>query len=989
MKIIKRFWGVGLIVILVSSMLLAAVPAAAADDNTWNENSGPSGNTYVIKAGADVTDFAVYGNGASIYACAGDNYTYKSTNGGAGWSRTQAAAMADMTPQMIAIAPDNESRIAIANTTTGMVKVSVNGGTTFTTISPIVTATSNLTTTLRLRGLTISPTRNGANYVTVCGIDDAGAGKIFYYNLGAVVGQQWTVLSPFSAAIAWENVAAVAYSPNFLSDLTLMAVTANTTGALVKLGAYSFSNGLWNAGDFPNYPVTLTTAAFTTLDRGTLRLDPSFLGGEDTLRNSFLGLTFDAAATAADGLYRVLNTTVKLLQAGNINSVAFDGTTLAAGQTDSTTIYRSLDPMAGNPTVTGTSSLKSPGGASAATALVTVGFVGTNIAAGTCGPNSAFALSRSSGAAFNDVSLIDTALTDANDMAVSADGAKLYWVTDDGGTYTSLWYKATAWERVLSFAGATNYIVRLSPTNPDIVYVAEKAGTRVYFSKDIQARWSTRTCTTTALQDLAVESDTVAYALDANGYMAKSSNEGFIWSSPLVDTKIASAGSSIISPKANVVIVAGTAGKVAYSLDGASTWSAIPGAAPETNMAGTIVIADESFATNNIIYVASNTVGKNIMKWTIGTSTEWSDYYKGGGTSLPATEGVYGMVMKNGTFYALTFDATTNTTTLNQYIPSVNTWTTKAATAQIILANGTQSPNGLYASTGSNKLWAVRQTGSIYYLVDSIAAAPPAISGPADKTLVNVNPVTGAADTVILTWGRVANATTSTYEVAFDSAFSQTAIAATAVGHPTYNAVINNAAIIPGKTYYWRVRASAPLSSPWSEVRSFTVQPMAAPVPAISSPTNGATITNLKPAFSWSPVSSTTKYDFQLSATSDFSTTVFTAQPLTAGTQASADLQVGKLYFWRVRALEPIQGDWSTVANFLVAAPAVVPTAVVVTQAPAITIAIPQPTQYVITVPPPEPTPVVNPAFIYVIIIIGAILVIAVIVLIFRTRRAV
>jgi len=102
-------------------------------------------------------------------------------------------------------------------------------------------------------------------------------------------------------------------------------------------------------------------------------------------------------------------------------------------------------------------------------------------------------------------------------------------------------------------------------------------------------------------------------------------------------------------------------------------------------------------------------------------------------------------------------------------------------------------------------------------------------------------------------------------------------------------------------------------------------------------------------------------------------------------------LEDGKTYFWRVKALAPVEGDWSSIANFTVALPVETSTTpqVTVTQVPAPSFTITQPPATSIVMPTQPPDEVINPAYIWVIIIIGAVLVIAVIVLIVRTRRSV
>jgi hypothetical protein len=98
------------------------------------------------------------------------------------------------------------------------------------------------------------------------------------------------------------------------------------------------------------------------------------------------------------------------------------------------------------------------------------------------------------------------------------------------------------------------------------------------------------------------------------------------------------------------------------------------------------------------------------------------------------------------------------------------------------------------------------------------------------------------------------------------------------------------------------------------------------------------------------------------------------------------------MYYWRVKALTPTEGDWSSVGNFIVAAEAtsLTTTTVASTTVTSTVITIPQATSTIITMPAATQTvEEVNPTYIWAIIIIGAVLVLAVIVLIVRTRRSV
>src|SRR5512143_3597874 len=56
-KLIKRFWGVGLVIMILSSLFVVA--PASADDNEWVATSAPSTATFVRAVGSDLADIAV------------------------------------------------------------------------------------------------------------------------------------------------------------------------------------------------------------------------------------------------------------------------------------------------------------------------------------------------------------------------------------------------------------------------------------------------------------------------------------------------------------------------------------------------------------------------------------------------------------------------------------------------------------------------------------------------------------------------------------------------------------------------------------------------------------------------------------------------------------------------------------------------------------------------------------------------------------------
>jgi len=198
----------------------------------------------------------------------------------------------------------------------------------------------------------------------------------------------------------------------------------------------------------------------------------------------------------------------------------------------------------------------------------------------------------------------------------------------------------------------------------------------------------------------------------------------------------------------------------------------------------------------------------------------------------------------------------------------------------------------------------------------------------------------------------------------------------------------------PGGTYYWRVRAAetGPWYSPWTAARTFTVASTKEFV--IISPEIGAAGVAIQPSLTWSEYSGAIGYEIQLAEDKTFAILEFahtTTEPFYQ-TEADEALKYSTTYYWKVRGVTgpaPISkkgelldapgGPWIT-GVFTTAGEPVEPTPPVVIQQPT------APEVKVVQVPVPQPAPI--PAYLlWIIIVIGAILIIALIVLIVRTRR--
>jgi hypothetical protein len=313
-------------------------------------------------------------------------------------------------------------------------------------------------------------------------------------------------------------------------------------------------------------------------------------------------------------------------------------------------------------------------------------------------------------------------------------------------------------------------------------------------------------------------------------------------------------------------------------------------------------------------------------------------------------------------------------------------------------------PQGLWLTKPTNVLWTIDDDGDELWVIEDTCSGKVTLVSPADGTLI---PSTSEVD---VEWAAVNGA--KKYDVKYDSTW---------LDPPTSKTKTTLTGLTAGRSYDWKVRVAvgAPWHSRWSSQWEFSLAPMA-PVNLV--PENGAQNMPLMPSFNWTAVPDAIVYQFELGLEPDFSDATMVETTLTFLTWGT-ELLYDHNYYWRVRAeTETGFSDWC-LSNFHTRVEAIPP--VTVEPPPTPTINLPQPTVTVVppdvnvTLPPPQVTvvppditvdvpPVVTvtqqpqptlvlpereepgtPVYIWVIVAIGAILTIAVIVLIIRTRRVV
>ncbi len=848
-KKLSRIWGIGFVIVLAASLLLSAAPVSAGT-LSWGSEDLP--DEFVDNPAEDVIALVVSGDGSTLYATAGGidsvssyGIIYRSTNGGVSWTSIAVNdSTATITPALIAVAPDDPNYIAVADATS-TVFISDDAGANWDTLG-----IANVSTDFTVYDLDISVEKGGNHFVAVCGIDTTDTdGEVHSYEIGAI-GSDWVEISTsaknFKAAT--DVVAAVAFSPNFYSDQVLVAVGADYTSGDLDFSVYSFNQGNWDSGAFSHFATTDLTrdtpSAITALNAASIAMAPDYLGSDEDMRVCFVGLSVQGgtSSTETDGVFRLDDDDVTTIKdEKSIYSVAFDGSLLVAGRYDAIDIYRSTDPLDDDPSVSGSTGSREPGGDT----KVLVGIAGSDVVAGTTGNESAFAYSEDNGKTFSDISLIDTVLTTLSDVAVTADGSVVYLVTADASSDLSVWMLDDRWERIYSSQGADyDYIIRLAPDDSEVIYLADTnvngTGTNLFFNSGGGLdKWHTRVYkeTATGIDDLTVEGDgDTVYVLTTSGYVSKSSNRGFTW-----DAKKASklTGSSMIASIGEDMLVAGSLnGRVAYSTDGNVTWTKLDN--EDFDEAGSVQVTATGLADGDFVIAASN---HEIYSWELGEASDWdnispSDFVSGNITT--------GIGIFNGVLYAIADGGAGGTDSIlaRTLTPTSDdpTWSTKVLGTAAFGA----TPTALRISgSDPTKLWAIDTdaTPGLFSYKDTLATASVASRAPADGSDILFNTVSGDASQIVFSWTSPSDKVHEfDFQIATDTDFDEIVISegVAKTGAPTstwdsgdvISKIVGpgasdpfNVSFMPDTTYYWRVRvdAAGPVRSAYSETRSFTL----------------------------------------------------------------------------------------------------------------------------------------------------------------------
>jgi hypothetical protein len=129
-------------------------------------------------------------------------------------------------------------------------------------------------------------------------------------------------------------------------------------------------------------------------------------------------------------------------------------------------------------------------------------------------------------------------------------------------------------------------------------------------------------------------------------------------------------------------------------------------------------------------------------------------------------------------------------------------------------------------------------------------------------------------------------------------------------------------ALEPATTYYWRVRATEPVLSPWSSKWSFTTSLGSETIaPELYSPEAGASNVELTPVFQWSAIAGADSYELVVSTDASLGNFLIAKMGddalRTTAWQCDLILNYNTTYYWKVRARSSDSySAWSAASAF-------------------------------------------------------------------------
>ncbi len=873
---------------------------------------------------------------------------YKSTNAGLTWAATETAvtpSLADVGSTVIALAisPNYATDGIIVAATGTAVWYSADGGATFASVAP-----DNLTT--MREGGTITSMDIGTYIVdgklsVLVGITGGGA---TYSNVLRFPTGTWSWLQVGAAGgYLSENVVAVRFSPVHTSDALILAVSTNAADTHLNTQFGSMGWGVNTA------QATVKAAAVATGAVLAFGSDYIGTGASQTILVGIRGAggtlddvyrvtqSYGVAASAATRL-NVTGTTTSPAD-NNIKSLAVSGPIATAkvlvGLTNSNIVYRTSSPAAS--TITWTASTKSPTGG--ATSPTTVLWVGDTAYAGTTGADSALSKSTDSGANFNQLALIDVG-TIANVSLVdieAVDASTMFLMmrnTTAGFADMSLFKTTnggTSWERVWTIDPATTVIVKASPNyaTDSTVYVAD--GSQLLKKSIDGGATFTSVGVPAAVTALTLVDGTNYFT----GAAAKVYRSGY-WAAATGIPAGNTVTSIALSPRYatdSTLIVGTDKGTVYQSTNNAVSFTMVNLTAITTGPGGATDTMYVAYDSNCNIYAGASTLGTaSISRWVPAAyiGADGTTTYAAGWLKIQTTALVRGLVVtSDNILYAAS--NTANEGIWRSLTPAVDT----AAKCEFQAMNNAQAATFLLPLLA--KMEDLSVVGNVLYGIASGIAAetygyPGRLVGITDILTGKPNvtaptPETGAELPTSITdltvgvtsakpaWDAMTGATDYIIEASLKSDF------ATVITKATIKLTDTVSGLTGGTSYWYRVRATKPVYSQYSGLRSFitNLPAITAPAAATWSPAFLALDVSATPTFTWPVITGAKVYDFEISTDEYFTTVDYSYPCLTNSYTQQEALAYSTTYYWRIRGVSDlITSAWSVSRFITIAEPA-------------------------------------------------------------------
>jgi len=926
--------GVAVLMLTLLFSLIPVIPpncpaSAAPDEVKWSKVNIPTqgiAGKWVLASDSDVQHLTLAIDG-TIYGYATPSETsdtlFKSKDGGYSWS-----PMGNIKDAIVAIAtaPDDASIVYYA-TLSGIYR-SIDAGASFSplALNPGGAGSNNVTIT------SIAVVRLGDGRIIAVGTKDSDSSQYGgIYTLDENKPPVW-----LNTNLGSYDVLAMAFSPNFATDRQLVAVVTDEKDTLVitKVGDAGWGQ-VFGGATIKSVVARVATIAFPEGYEAATEGQALFIGLNTGSENGDVyridGRWSPSRSPATDlnigAAYYLSNVDVTGLAISGKGANAY----LLAGAASSAQVYISTDGG-----LTWKRSIKEPTGQSWTYLVMASDFATSRRAyAATSGVESAFSYSSDGGLTWNQTGLIDTQITSSGiiDLAISPNysqdntlflltwgGEHSLWRTLDGGG---------KWERVFGSALPdidTIHLVKLSPkygSDSRVIFLAGtgRGGAAIWNSVDGGQSFTQRGAPR-VIDAWAVVGDNSLFLGSyngTNGLIYYTANSGFFYSSGVV---VGNQPLKSIVPSPNyetdrTILVGNTYGWVYLSTDNGTSFERLGQQLPLSGTGvGQVTLAfDPKFGSNKIVYAASDAKStsasqERIFRFIIGKSEAWE--------SIDSTLPVGSMLNQlaasaDGVLYAASSLAVDNAKKEGGLERSLNPSFPLGATFETVIRGLSDNTTltGLWVI--GNQLWSLdtKNTRLMTYL-DTLSE-PVALTSPLDKA-AGVETVN-----VRLNWTSLKGATKYQWQVDYDNDFSS--VPSGFEGN-TEETQVRLPALEMGTTYYWRVRATEPVLSPWSAKCSFTTSLGKAVVaPELKSPEAGATGVPLRPIFQWSAIAGAERYELLVSAEVSFAHPLIaktgdSALPATAW-QSDVNLGYNSTYYWKVRASgSGSYSAWSAVSAF-------------------------------------------------------------------------